>query len=76
MGALIIPKIFQISIQDQNKYTILILSKPVARHFILPGRSHKHMQICGINLHLENNSKKERTETHFQTRDLGSQRNQ
>ena len=54
------------------------LSKPVARHFNLPGHSHEHMEICGIYLHLGNNEtrKKERTETNFQTRDLSSQRNQ
>ena len=27
------------------------LSKPVARYFSLPGHSHEHMEICGINLH-------------------------
>ena len=31
------------------------LSKPVARHFNLPGHSHEHMEICGINLHFGNN---------------------
>ena len=31
------------------------LSKPVARHFNLPGHSHEHMEICGIYLHLGNN---------------------
>ena len=31
------------------------LSKPVARHFNLPGHSQEHMEICGIYLHLGNN---------------------
>ena len=54
------------------------LSKPVARHFNLPGHSHELMEICGINLHLGSNEtrKRKETETDFQTRDLGSQRNQ
>ena len=26
------------------------LSKPVSRHFNLPGHSHEHMEICGINV--------------------------
>ena len=37
-------------------------SKPVARHFNLPGHSHEHMEICGINLHLENNETRKRKE--------------
>ena len=31
------------------------LSKPVARHFNLPGHSHEHIEICGINIQLGNN---------------------
>ena len=31
------------------------LSKPVARHFNLPGHSCEHMEICRINLHFGNN---------------------
>ena len=38
------------------------LSKPVARHFNLPGHSHKHMEICGIYLHLGNNETRKRKE--------------
>ena len=38
------------------------LSKPVARHFNLPGHSHEHMEICGIYLHLGNNETRKRTE--------------
>ena len=38
------------------------LSKPVAGHFILPGHSHGHMEICGINLHLGNNETRKRKE--------------
>ena len=40
----------------------LDLSKPVARHFNLPGHSHEHMEICGINLHLGNNETRKRKE--------------
>ena len=36
------------------------LSKPVARHFNLPGHSHEHMEICGIYLHLGNNETRKR----------------
>ena len=36
------------------------LSKPVARHFNLPGHSHEHMKICGIYLHFGNNETRER----------------
>ena len=38
------------------------LSKPVARHFNLPGHSHEHMEICGIYLHLGNNETRKRKE--------------
>ena len=38
------------------------LSKPVARHFNIPGHSHKHMEICGINLHFGNNETRKRKE--------------
>ena len=38
------------------------LFKPVARHFNLPGHSHKHMEICGINLHFGNNETRKRKE--------------
>ena len=38
------------------------LSKPVARHFNLPGHSHEHMEICGIYLHLGNNETRKREE--------------
>ena len=38
------------------------LSKPVARHFNLPGHSHEHMEICEINLHLGNNETRKRKE--------------
>ena len=38
------------------------LSKPVAGHFNLPGHSHKHMEICGIYLHLGNNETRKRKE--------------
>ena len=38
------------------------LSKPVARHFNLPGHSHGHMEICGINLHFENDESRKRKE--------------
>ena len=38
------------------------LSKPVARHFNLPGHSHKHVEICGIYLHLGNNETRKRKE--------------
>ena len=38
------------------------LSKPVARHFNLPGHSHEHMEICGIYLHLGNNETRKRRE--------------
>ena len=38
------------------------LSKPVDRHFNLPGHSHEHMEICGINLHLGNNETRKRKE--------------
>ena len=38
------------------------LSKPVARHFNLPGHSHEHMKICGIYLHLGNNETRKRKE--------------
>ena len=38
------------------------LSKPVARHFKLPGHSHEHMEICGIYLHLGNNETRKRKE--------------
>ena len=38
------------------------LSKPVARHFNLPGHSHEHMEIRGINLHLGNNETRKRKE--------------
>ena len=51
------------------------LSKPVTRHFSHPDHSHEHMEICGINLHFGNNEK-EKTKRHFETRELGSQRNQ
>ena len=37
-------------------------SKPVARHFNLPGHSHEHMEICGIYLHLGNNETRKRKE--------------
>ena len=52
------------------------LSKPVTRHFNLPGHLHEHMEICGIYLHFGNtewNLKKERTErlcSHLVTEDL------
>ena len=39
-----------------------MVSKPVARHFNLPGHSHKHMEICGIYLHLGNNETRKRKE--------------
>ena len=38
------------------------LSKPVARHFNLPGHPHEHMEICGIYLHLGNNETRKRKE--------------
>ena len=38
------------------------LSKPVARHFNLPGHSHEHMEICGTYLHLGNNETRKRKE--------------
>ena len=38
------------------------LSKPVARHFNLPGHSHEHMEICRIYLHLGNNETRKRKE--------------
>ena len=38
------------------------LSKPVARHFNLPGHSHELMEICGIYLHLGNNETRKRKE--------------
>ena len=38
------------------------LPKPVARHFSLPGHSHEHMEICGINLHFGNNETRKRKE--------------
>ena len=38
------------------------LSKPVARHFNLPGHSHELMEICGINLQFGNNETRKRTE--------------
>ena len=38
------------------------LSKPVARHFNLLGHSHKHMEICGIYLHLGKNETRKRKE--------------
>ena len=38
------------------------LSKPVARHFNLPGHSHEHMEICGFYLHLGNNETRKRKE--------------
>ena len=38
------------------------LSKPVARHFNLPGHSHENMEICGINLHFGNNETRKRKE--------------
>ena len=38
------------------------LSKPVARHFNLPGHSHEHMEICGIHLHFGNNETRKRKE--------------
>ena len=38
------------------------LSKPVARHFHLPGHSHEHREICGVNYHLGNNETRKRKE--------------
>ena len=38
------------------------LSKPVAKHFNLPGHSHEHMENCGIYLHLGNNETRKRKE--------------
>ena len=38
------------------------LSKPVARHFNLPGHSHEHMESCRINLHFGNNETRKRKE--------------
>ena len=38
------------------------LSKPVARHFNLPGHSQEHMEICGTYLHLGNNETRKRKE--------------
>ena len=44
--------------QEKSQY----LSKPVARHFNLPGHSHEHMEIGGINVHLGNNETRKRKE--------------
>ena len=38
------------------------LSKPVARHFNLPGHSHEHMEIYGINLYFGSNETRKRKE--------------
>ena len=38
------------------------LSKPMARHFNLPGHSHEHMEIYGTYLHLGNNETRKRKE--------------
>ena len=40
----------------------LSLSKPVARHFNLPGHSFRNMQICGITLHNGSNESRKRKE--------------
>ena len=38
------------------------LSKPVARHFNLPGHSHEHMEICEIYQHFGNSETRKRKE--------------
>ena len=51
-----------ISVQDNNLATRSDLSKPVVRHFNLPGHSHELMEICGIYLHFGNNETRKRKE--------------
>ena len=40
-------------------------SKPVARHFNLPNHSQKHMEVCGLSLHLGNTESRKNIEHKF-----------
>ena len=42
-----------------------VASKPVARHFNLPGHSKEHMSICGLSLHQGNTDSRKNLEQRF-----------